>query len=117
MREEDTYRSFAFLTQLGVDTVEIQVCWFVYVSRLGMNKAGKFSWRQGDTLNRNAPWLYKFCTIFTVVTEEHSATIKFWTFTLFHVFPMFDINLQYIHTGIIIHQECLSYLGTSRDRS
>ena len=72
MREEDTYRSFAFLTQLGLNKVEIQVCWFVYVSRLGMNKAGKFSWRQGDTLNRNAPWLYKFCTIFTVITEEHN---------------------------------------------
>ena len=118
MREEDAFRSFAFLTQLGLDKVEIQVCWFVYVSRSGMNKAGKFSWRQGDTLNRNTLWHYKFYYFHS----DHkrtlcSATVKFWTFTLFHVFPMFDINLQYIHTGIIIHQECLSYLGTSRDRS
>ena len=78
MREEDTFRSFAFLTQLGLDKVEIQVCWFVYVSRLGMNKAGKFSWRQGDTLNRNTSWRYKFYHFYGDHRGTHcSSRVKF----------------------------------------
>ena len=80
------FQIFCFLVQGGLDKVEFKVCWFVYVSRLGMNKAGKFSWRQSDTLNRNT--LGSF-TISALITKEQTAVQqkKFWTFTLFSCLP------------------------------
>ena len=78
------FQIFCFLVQGGLDKVEFKVCWFVYVSRLGMNKAGKFSWRQGDTLNRNTSWRYKFYYFYGT---HCSATEKFLTLALFHVCP------------------------------